>query len=359
MKQVLPALVVGVLAAFQAAANPNEAPDIRPLAEARLEDGYRVVELNVTHEDLRRDGLDASYYGEFEASVAVPVALFHEIGRGEGYVLVGKVIDRGETVPAVGNAVAAWQDGRWLVEVNILDLRLPGGSPFTDFRYRSPNMVVLEAGTEQVERFQAQREAGIRDTEALRMQEVRLKDAELRLEDQLRREREVLAAQREVEAKAAQELAEIEAARKVAEARTAMVAEREASLKASDELIFPLLGGAPEHSVQVTHEGRRVEGTLRITDNGASHAAGTLNLALGNGEFHEAPIAITGAAEPGQVMARYSRFNHFQRGNYGDCLIQGTFSDKHRIMSVEGDPENRKHGGCHTDRIVVDLSAER
>ena len=97
------------------------------MLQSQLDDGYRVLELAVTNEDLSRDGLDAFYYGEFEALVSVPVGLFHEIGRGDGYVVVGKVIERGETVPAVGNAVAVYEDGRWRVEVNILDMRLPGG----------------------------------------------------------------------------------------------------------------------------------------------------------------------------------------------------------------------------------------
>ena len=83
---------------------------------------------------------------------------------------------------------------------------------------------LLEAGTDHVARFQAGREAALAAAEALRMQDLRIRDAELRLEDKLRREREVLAALCEAEAKAAQELAEIEAERRVAEARTAFKA---------------------------------------------------------------------------------------------------------------------------------------
>ena len=219
-------------------------------------------------------------------------------------------------------------------------------------------MLVLEAGSERVDRFQAQREAGLKDMEELRMQELRIDDAALRLEDKLRREREVLAAQRKAEAKAAQELAEIEATRRVADARTKMIADLEASLKASDEMIFSLLGPGTEHAVQVTHERRRVAGTVRITDVGVSYASGTLSLSLGNGDFHQAPFTVSAGGDPGEVVARYPPFNGFLSSS-GECLVGGVFSKEHRIMSFEGDPENRlRQRGCQSDRLVIDLGTE-
>ena len=353
MKHLPLTLIAGLLATFRATANPNEAPDILPLVESALGNGYRVVELTITDEDLQRDGLDASYYGEFAASLSLPVALFHEVSRGDGYILVGKLLERGETISGFGNAVAAYQDGRWLIDVNVLDLRLPGGSPFSEFR--TPGVVVLEAGANHVDRFLAQREAALKDAEALRLHSVRLEDAELRLEDKLRHERKVLAAQRKAAAEAAAEAAEIEARRGIAEERAAMVAAHEASLTASDEMIFPLLGKRSEHPVKVTHEGRRVEGTLRITENGASHASGTLSLALGNGEFHQTFIAITAADEPGQVVGRYPWFGGFQRAQQQECLSKGVFSAEHRLISIEGNPTRL----CKTDRIVIDLSSDQ
>ena len=169
-------LIAALLTASQAAANPDEAPDIRALVESELGEGFRVVELALTAEELRRDGPDASYYGEFAASVTLPVAFYHEIGRGDGYLLVGKLLERGEIVPAFGNAVAAYRDGSWTFEINVLDLQLPGGRPFSEFR--SPGTVVLEAGTDLVDRFQTQREVALRDAEALRIQDIRIEDAE-------------------------------------------------------------------------------------------------------------------------------------------------------------------------------------
>ena len=173
----LPATFFAVLlTTVQAAANPDEAPDIRTLVEAEIGDGFRVIELTVTAEELRRDGPDASYYGEFAASVILPVTLYHEIGQGEGYRLVGKLLERGETVPAFGSATAVYEDGRWDVQVNVLDLQLPGGHPFSEFR--SPGIVVLEAGTDLVDRFLAQREQAFRDAEALRVQDARNEETE-------------------------------------------------------------------------------------------------------------------------------------------------------------------------------------
>ena len=169
-------LFAALLTTFQAAANPDEAPDIRALVESELGDGFRVVEFSFTAEEPRRDGPDASYYGEFAAAVTLPVAFYHEIGRGDGYILVGKLLERGEIVPAFGNAVAVYGDGGWIVEISVLDLQLPGGRPFSEFR--SPGMVVLEAGTDLVDRFQAQREVALQDAEALRAQDLRIEDAE-------------------------------------------------------------------------------------------------------------------------------------------------------------------------------------
>lgn len=356
MKHIAPALIVSLLMTFQAAANPNEAPDIVHLVEAEIGDDYRVVEVTVGVEDLRRDGLEATYYAEFEAALALPVALFHEVGRGEGYILVDKVLDRGEIFLAHGNAVAAYQEGRWLVEVNVLDLRLPGGRPFPDFR--NFGAIVLEAGTDHVARFQAGREAALADAEALRMQDLRIKDAELRLEDKLRREREVLAAQREAEAKAAQELAEIEAGRRVAEARTALIAEQEADLKASDEMIFSRLASGSEHALQFTHEGQRVQGTLRMTESSSSHASGQFSVALGNGNSYQSHLTMTAADEPGQVMATYIPiFSNWTPSN-GTCMVRGSFSKQLGIVTIEGDPDDRRSRGCHMDRIVIDLNGE-
>lgn len=359
MKYIASILACGILVTGHAMANPNEAPDFVPLVEARLGDGYRIVDVTVGHEDLRRDGLDATYYAEFEVALALPAALFHEVGRGDGYVLLGTVLERGETIPAYGNAVGAYQEGRWLVEVNILDLRVPGGKPFRDFG--GWGGLALVTGTEQVARFQAEREAALEEAEALRMQDVRIRDAELRLEEKLRLERQVLSAQREAEARAAQELAEIEAERKVAEARSAMIAEEEAKLKASDEAIFPLLAEGSEHAVQVTHAGQRVAGTVRMTESGGSHASGTMSLALGNGNRHEAWISITGADGPGQVVARYPALDGFRvRSNLTwDCGIVGAFSAEHGILSMEPDPEDRQHlRHCGTDRIVISLGGD-
>ncbi|MDE0524382.1 MAG: hypothetical protein OXH79_20755, partial [Boseongicola sp.] len=173
----LPAMLFAVLlTTLQAVANPDEAPDIRALVEAELGDGFRVAELTVTTEELRRDGPGASYYSEFAASVILAVTLYHEIGQGDGYSLVGKLLERGETVPAFGSATAVYGDGRWNVEVNVLDLQLPGGHPFSEFR--SPGTVVLEAGTELVDRFLAQREVALRNAEALRIQDAQIGETE-------------------------------------------------------------------------------------------------------------------------------------------------------------------------------------
>ena len=199
--------------------------------------------------------------------------------------------------------------------MNILDLRVPGGRPFREFG--GSGIPALVTGTEQVARFQAGREA---------------------------------------EALAAQELAEIAAERKVAEARTAMVAEQEAKLRASDEAIFPLLGESSEHLVKVTTEGRRVEGMLRITERGASHASGLLCAALGNGEFYETKFAITASGEPGLVVARYPGMFGFQGPGRRDCMIRGVFSAELGILFFEGDPEDPQHStNCGTDRFVIDL----
>ncbi len=176
MRYLSAPLFAVLLTTFQAAANPDEAPDIRALVESELGDGFRVVELTFTAEELRRDGPGASYYSEFAASVTLPVAFYHEIGRGDGYILVGKLLERGEVVPAFGNAVAVYGNGGWSVEINVLDLQMPGGRPFSEFR--SPGTVVLEVGTDLVDRFQTQREVALQDAEALRVQDLRIQDAE-------------------------------------------------------------------------------------------------------------------------------------------------------------------------------------
>ena len=171
MKRV-PATLVGVLAAFQAMACPDEAPDILPLVEDALGDGYRVVELTVTAEDLQQDGPGASYYAEFAATVALQVALYHEVSRGDGYVLVDRLLEKGATVPAFGHAVAACEEGRWTADVSVLEFRLPGGSLFPGFQ--DPGIAVLEAGTSLATHFQVRREAAPNDVEALRLQDVEI-----------------------------------------------------------------------------------------------------------------------------------------------------------------------------------------
>ena len=176
MRYLSAPLIAVLLTTFQATANPDEAPDIRALVESELGDGFRVVDLTLTTEELRRDGPGASYYGEFAASVTLPVAFYHEIGRGEGYILVGQLLERGEIVPAFGHVVAVYGDDGWTVEINVLDLQLPGGRPFSEFR--SPGTVVLEAGTNLVDRFQTQREVALQDAEVLRVQDLRIEDAE-------------------------------------------------------------------------------------------------------------------------------------------------------------------------------------
>ena len=95
-------MVVGIPGTFQVAAHPNEVPDIVHLVQAEIGAGNRVVEVKVSNEDLRRDRLDATYCGEFGASLALPVAFFHEVGRGEGYVLVDKVFESGKASAAHG-----------------------------------------------------------------------------------------------------------------------------------------------------------------------------------------------------------------------------------------------------------------
>ena len=173
----LPATLFAILlAAFEVAADPNEAPDIRALVESELGNGLRLAELTITTEEFRRDGSGAIYQGEFAAAVVLPVTLYHEIGHGDGYRLVGKLLERGETIPAFGSAVAVYSDGRWAVEISLLDLQLPGGHPFSEFR--SPGTVVLEAGTNLVDRFLAQREIAFRNAEALRVQDARVEATE-------------------------------------------------------------------------------------------------------------------------------------------------------------------------------------
>ena len=173
----LPAPLFAIfLTAFKVAADPNAAPDIWALVESELGNGFRVAELTITTEELRRNESGAIYEGEFAASVILPVTLYHEIGHGDGYRLVGNFLERGETVPAFGSAVAVYTDGRWAVEINLLDLQLPGGRPFSEFR--SPGTVVLEAGTDLVDRFLAQREVAFRNAEALRAQDARIEKTE-------------------------------------------------------------------------------------------------------------------------------------------------------------------------------------
>ena len=292
-------------------ANPNQSPDILAMVGVELGNEFRVSHLVITAEDLRRDGLDANYYSEFEASVVLPVSLYYEVSHGDGYLLLGKLYDRGTTISAFGNAIGAYQDGRWLVDVNVLDFQLSGGRPFSE--YRSRDIVVLESGTDLVAQFLAQREAALDEARALRLQEVQLEDAKLRLEEELRLEREVLTASREGAALAAAELAKVEAEQKMAAERGRLIAQREAELQAADEKIFSLLNTNATYRAEVTHRKRRVQGTLEIVASGENHASGALTVALGNGESYQAPFTITSAREAGHVVARYKWFDDFDR----------------------------------------------
>ena len=73
MRQALAILAACAFATFWSPvlANPNQTPDILAMVEVELGNEFRVSDLAITAEDLRRDGLDANYYSEFEASVVL------------------------------------------------------------------------------------------------------------------------------------------------------------------------------------------------------------------------------------------------------------------------------------------------
>ena len=338
MKHIPTLQFVALLMAWQAAASPIEFPYFQDLIEFEIGGGSRVVDADVTIERLQSDVRDVSHYGNLKIYLEPPVALVCEICRGDGFVAVGVVLKRDEAIPAYGNAVAANRDGRWLADVNVHDLRTTDGSPVSESH--APSTIVIETDSDLVAGFQAGRVAA-------------LSDVELWLESRIR------AAQREAEANAAQALAEIVVTYSFAQENAEQIGTWEASAETSAESISSLLVSGSKHPVKVTHEGRRVQGTLWIAETGANHAAGTLSLDIGGGEFRQTPISITAAAGPGLVVARYPAFNGFKNRVSYACYVQGAYSETHGILSmaIADDHDDRRMGSwCRTDRIVIDLS---
>ncbi len=330
-------------------ANPKKAPDIAPRILKELEN-RQDCQIRKANEELERDRLSANYYTEFTASVALPVPLYSKVSSGDGYVIVQKLFAIGDTLPAYGNALGVYEDGKWRVDVNILDVQMPGGRPFSQFE--KSGRVVLEAGTDAVLELQAGRAAAMEAAKALKAQDVRLEDAELRLEAELKQEWTVLAAQREAAARAATELARLEAEQQVSDEHARMVAEREKQLQASDKANFALLNTNATYRAEATHGNRRVQGVRTITESGENHASGVLKLDLGGGSSYQSTLVFTSARKAGQVVFRHPPFDGF-RESRDVCETVPPANLQAGVIAAEGGSPSY----CNTDRIIVEISA--
>ncbi len=332
-------------------ANPNTAPDVSGAITAAL-GGLRTASVEIRDEDLNRDGLEADYFATFRAEVVVEQDRFAPVEEGDGYVIVQRIVTAGTSVPATGNVLGAYRDGAWQAVANLLDIQMPGGAPFQDFA--RADRVVLAAESQGLNDFLEGRAAVLEASAAMRRQEIALEDQNARLEHELALEREILQRERQAAAEAATRIAEMEAAERVRAAEAEAAAELLARQDATDAAIFALFTVGAVFPIEVTHEDRRVVGTLSITAAGVQDASGTIDLALGGGQSYQGAVVITAARETGEILLRRTAYSNFE-GSSSECREQGRVSLDAAVVSLTYITD-RNH--CRGDGMAIRIARE-
>lgn len=342
---------LGLSLAGASLANPNEAPDLVAEISEHLGLGNsQIDDLELRDESLNRDGLTANYYAGFSLSAPAPSSTYAEVDSGQGYVVVQQVIAEGDPVPVSGNVLGAYENGAWEVQVNLTEVRNPGGKPFA--RFASADRVVMMAGSADLEAFIEARKEAQALAHELALQEIE----EEAVEAKLRAEREAEQAKIDAITEAEQAKLKMKADAEVAEARRTHAAREEAQIvaerEAADAMIQALFEDGATVSGQLAYNGERVGGTMeiqRISDEVVELAS---SFPRGNKGIYKTTAVLKLSHEPGVMHISLPKVNSWN-GSRKSCAalarpnVEGGFV---RFVSNEF--------GCKFEFLVEGLKAD-
>lgn len=297
LQTALATVLIACSAASVGTANPNEAPDItQEVADMYSLPVSTLGPVEVMDEDLNRDGLSATYYARFETETRAGINYYAEVDRGDGYIVLQKTMDADDPWWLSGNVLGAYENGEWQVQVNMLEMHEPGGSPLNTFN--EEDTVLLFAGSQNLEEFLTARNDAMALRHTLEMEEMAREDERQRLARELEREREVLEAKVAAEAEEERRLFE-------QQRQAAMVAER----AAADEIVMSLFEEDRTHTAEIMVHGQRLAGTLKVGQVSDKMVHMEARFDRDNEVSLEFPVVITLTPEPGNLHLRADSIN--------------------------------------------------
>ncbi len=287
---LLAVLVVSTSGAF---ANPNQAPGIDEQLKKYFGRDVEISKIELSNEDLRREGNQAHYYSEFVAHLGWNMPFFDAVDIQDDYVIIQEVFGIEDTLPVYGNALGFYQSGEWSVELNVKDVHSHGGKPMSAFI--SDGRVVFIAGTGDADEFVRLRKEALAVAHEIELERIKLQSE--------RAEVELIAAER------------IQAA----------LIHRQGQAKEALQSVF---SEGTTFDGEISHRGRRVRTVFSIETTYSNHAEGVFSAELGNEQFYEAPFIIRTHRNPGEAVLEYSELKDFRHGGMSSasCRASGAFN---------------------------------
>lgn len=314
-------------------ANPNKAPEFEAqVIEALALPAALVSEIEITDEDLSRNGLEASYYAGFTLSVAAPESTFIAVDSADDYVVIQRVLAAGQPIPVTGNVLGSYVDGAWQTQVNILEIITPGGRTLKSFG--ADGRAVLIAGETDLEAFLAEREEAQKLAHAAALAQIE-RDAAEELAADLQAQR--AAAEKDEQAR-----------RFAQEAEARRIAER----AASDAMMLALFTEGANFDVELAAGKQRLAGRMMVTRVTDALVEATATFDIGSGGNYTTPMVIRLTEQAGELNLEMPKVNDF-RGSRSTCAVVATPNTEGGFIAFI---DNRNGLGCAYELLIKGLA---